>query len=100
MRFPNWNPEKALKVMHQNGIATSVISISAPGVYFTQNPSLDFAKFLSRQTNETCARLINDHPGRFGAFATLPLPDVDAALDELKYAIDELNLDGVFLLSN
>jgi len=44
--------------------------------------------------------LIGEHPTRFGAFATLPLPDVDAALEELKRALDTLKLDGVVLLSN
>lgn len=101
VRFPNWNAHKALEVMDRNGISTSIISISAPGVYFKdKDPSLEFARELSRQTNEICAGLIEDKPERFGAFATLPLPDVDAALEELKYALDELKLDGVFLLTN
>src|SRR2546427_474162 len=83
-------------VMDSNGIATSVVSISAPGVYFEKD--LQLAKELSRQTNEICARLIADHPHRFGAFATLPVPDVEAALEELQYAFDVLQLDGVILL--
>ena len=101
VRFPNWSANNALEVMDRNGISTSMISISAPGVYFKdKDPSMEFARELSRQTNEICARLIEDHPERFGAFATLPLPDVDASLEELKYALDVLKLDGVFLLSN
>lgn len=98
MRFPNWSADKALEVMDRNGISTSVISISAPGVYFRdKDPSMEFARGLSRKTNEICAGLIENHPERFGAFATLPLPDVDAALEELEYALDVLKLDGVFL---
>lgn len=101
VQLPAWNVNKTLEVMDQNGIAMSVISISAPGVYFRdKDPDMRFARDLSRQANETCAQLISDHPGRFGAFATLPLPDVDAALQELKYALDQLKLDGVALLSN
>jgi predicted TIM-barrel fold metal-dependent hydrolase len=50
--------------------------------------------------NETGARTVRDHPGRFGLFATLPLPDVDAALVELRYALDTLKADGVALLTN
>lgn len=101
MRFPNWSADKAFEVMDQNGISTSVISISAPGVYFRdKDPSREFARGLSRKTNEICAGLIKNHPERSGAFATLPLPDVDAALEELEYALDVLKLDGVFLLSN
>ena len=99
--FPEWDVAKTLEVMDQNGIETSMVSISAPGVYFKEiNHPMEFASDLARQTNEICAELISDHPERFGAFATLPLPDVDAAIEELKYALDALKLDGIVLLSN
>ncbi len=99
--LPAWDVQKDLEVMDQNGIATSILSISAPGVYFShQENALQFAKDLSRVTNETCARVVGDHPARFGAFATLPLPDVEGALEELTYALDVLKLDGIVLLSN
>jgi predicted TIM-barrel fold metal-dependent hydrolase len=39
-------------------------------------------------------------PDRFGFFATLCLPDVQGALDELAYAFDHLHADGVILLAN
>lgn len=101
MQFPPWSADEDLRVMDRNGISTAMVSISAPGVYFNdQDHSLEFARDLSRQTNEICARLTSDYPERFGAFATLPLPDVDAAVAELKYAIGVLKLDGVVLLSN
>lgn len=101
VQFPGWNLKKTLQIMDKNGISTSIISISAPGVYFKdKDPSLEFARALSRQTNKICAELISEYPERFGAFATLPLPDVDAALEELKYAFEVLKLDGVVLLSN
>jgi predicted TIM-barrel fold metal-dependent hydrolase len=99
--LPNWNAEETLEIMDRNDVATSFVSISAPGVYFKEvKDAQDLAIRLSRQMNEACAELIHDHPGRFGAFAVLPLPDVDAALAELHYALDVLNLDGVALLSN
>ena len=101
VQLPRWNVNKTLEIMDQNGISTSIISISAPGVYFKdKDPSLEFAKALSKQTNEICAKLIGDYPERFGAFATIPLPDVEAALEEIKYALGVLKLDGVVLLSN
>lgn len=99
--LPEWSLGTALEVLDRNEIATAIVSISAPGVYFanTDEP-LSFARELSRRTNEICAGLVTARPTRFGAFATLPLPDVDSALAELEHAFDRLKLDGVILLSN
>ncbi|MCB0209456.1 MAG: amidohydrolase [Anaerolineae bacterium] len=95
--LPYWNVQKSLAVMDQNRIATAITSISAPGVYFGDKA---FAIDLARQCNEFSATLISDNQPRFGAFAVLPLPDVDAALNEVEYALDTLKLDGVVLYSN
>lgn len=101
VQLPHWDVKKTLEIMDKNGIFASVISISAPGVYFKdKDPDMQLAKDLSRQMNEISAKLISDYPKRFGAFATLPLPDVDAAIKELNYAYNDLKLDGVALLSN
>lgn len=95
--FPAWTPESSLEVMDKHDIATAVTSISAPGVYFGD---AGFARDLARECNEYSAALMRDHPDRFGAFAILPLPDVDAAIQELAYALDTLRLDGVTLPSS
>ncbi len=55
---------------------------------------------LARHVNDTGAEIRRAHPGRFGHFASLPLPDVDAALKELEYAIDQLGSDGVTTETN
>jgi predicted TIM-barrel fold metal-dependent hydrolase len=44
--------------------------------------------------------MMKQHPDRFGGFASVPLPDIEGAFSELDYALDELHLDGVVLLSN
>ena len=95
--FPKWSPEEAIEVMDKNSIATAITSISTPGVYFKDS---SFSRDLARRCNEYSAQLMRKYPDRFGAFASLPLPDVEDALNELEYAIDELNLDGVVLMSN
>ena len=53
---------------------------------------------LARECNEFGARMVADYPGRFGIFASLPLPDVDASLREVEYVFDELGLDGIGLI--
>lgn len=95
--FPQWTPETSIGMMDRNGIATAFASISAPGVYFGDSR---FTRDLARRCNEILARLVSDYPQRFGAFAVLPLPDVDAALEEVAYALDTLSLDGVGLLTS
>ena len=95
--FPAWDVQTTLAMMDRQGIATAMVSISEPGVYFG---NVALARDLARQLNEFSARLVADHPQRFGAFAVLPLPDVEAALRELAYALDTLKLDGIGLLTN
>ncbi|MGD8518125.1 MAG: amidohydrolase family protein [Anaerolineae bacterium] len=92
-----WTPRGALDRMDAAGIEAALLALSLPGVSF--RGAADPAA-LARQSNEYAARLIADHPGRFGAFASLPLLDRQAALAEVEYALDTLNLDGVLLLSN
>lgn len=95
--FPDWSVQKSLDVMDANGIKMAVVSLSSHGVFFG---NVQHATGLARMCNEISAKLICDHPDRFGAFATLTLPDVHSALKELDYALDTLKLDGVVLMSN
>ena len=50
--------------------------------------------------NEAGRRAVVDHPGRFGLLASLPLPDVDAAIAEIAHCHDHLHVDGYVLLTN
>ncbi len=95
--LPEWDIQSSLTLMDRYEIATAITSISEPGIYFGD---VTFMPDLASRCNEFSAQLIHDHPQRFGALAILPLPDVDAALRELEYALDTLKLDGVVLLSS
>lgn len=95
-----WRPEDSLAHMDALGVETGICSISEPALYPLVAQDTGAAKKLARQVNEYMAELRVKYGRRFGAFALLPLPDVDAALEELAYALDVLELDGVGLLSN
>ena len=95
--FPQWDIENTLAFMDRQGITVAITSISAPGIFFGDN---DFTQKLSRQCNEISACMVREYPNRFGAFAILPLPDIEASLVELEYALDILKLDGVTMLTN
>lgn len=94
---PDWSADAALEMMDRQGIATAMISLSSPATHFLD----DKAKLpLVREINEAGAALRHAHPARFGYFATLPLPDVMAALAEIEYVFEKLGVDGVVLETN
>ena len=93
--WPSWSEDRHLRLMDEHGIARSVLSVSSPGVHFGSD-----AVALARHVNDHAAAVVARHPDRFGGFASLPLPDVDAALAELARALDDLGASGVALESN
>jgi predicted TIM-barrel fold metal-dependent hydrolase len=95
--LPDWDQDGAVAAMDELGIAAALLSISSPGVHFGDDAA---AARLARELNEAGAAAVAAHPDRFGLLASLPLPDVGAALAELRYAYDVLDADGVALLTN
>jgi predicted TIM-barrel fold metal-dependent hydrolase len=93
----NWTPEKTLADMDEAGVAVSITSITTPGVWIGDNEQ---GRRVARECNEYSAKLAVDHPGRFGMFAALPLPDVEASLRELEYGLDVLKADGIVLFTS
>ena len=89
--LPKWDAETQLKWMDEAGIQTSVLTSAAP------QPTS--AKVV-RATNEAAAKLKREHPDRFRFCAALPLPDIDAAIEEARYALDVLGADGIKLATN
>ena len=89
--IPKWDAEAQLKWMDEARIATSVLTLAAP------QPTS--AKVV-RATNEAAAKLKREHPDRFRFCAALPQPDVNAAIEEARYALDVLGADGIKLATN
>lgn len=91
-----WTPAAALEDMDKGGTETSITCIYS-GSALAHHPD---ARGVSRRCNEYAAQLNRDHPGRFGMFATLPMPDVEGCLAEVAYAFDVLKADGVFMMTS
>ncbi|WPC44038.1 amidohydrolase family protein [Clostridium sp. JS66] len=94
---PKWDPEVHLKIMEQLGISRSMLSISSPHINFGDRNA---AKILARKVNEDGAELVKKYPGRFGLFASLPLPNVEDSIEEIQYAKEILHVDGFALPTN
>ncbi|MEK8174102.1 amidohydrolase family protein [Streptomyces sp. M19] len=93
---PAWSARDAVAMMDRHSIATGVLSVTAPGVHLGTTPG---ARPRPRR-QRVRGRGREGPPGRIGSFASLPLPDVDGALEEAAYALDTLGADGVVLVSN
>jgi hypothetical protein len=61
--------------MDQNGVSTSMLSVTQRAAGDSLSDGSERARALARQNNEYGAQLVGDHPGRFGLFASLPLPE-------------------------
>ena len=92
-----WTPAQSIEDMDKGGVAAAVVSITNPGLWFGDAAQ---ARTLARACNDYGAKLGVDHPQRFGLFAALPLPDVDASLREIEYAYDTLKADGIGLYTS
>ena len=96
-RLTKWQPKQAIEAMDKSRIAVSVLSVSTPSVWLG---SAQASRTFARECNDAFAELQQDHKGRFGHFASLPLPDTDGCLREIEYVFDELHADGIALTTN
>jgi predicted TIM-barrel fold metal-dependent hydrolase len=93
-----YTPASNLEALDRLGIATAMVSVTAPGVHFGNDAD---ARRYARELNEfAAARMVGAYRGRFGLFATLPLPDVQGSLEEIAYALDTLKADGIAMLTS
>jgi len=93
----SWTPRASIENMDEGGVARAITSITAPG-FDVVAPARRVT--ATRECNEYGAKMATEFPGRFGLFAALPLPDVDASLREIAYALDVLEADGIGLLTS
>jgi predicted TIM-barrel fold metal-dependent hydrolase len=87
----NWGISFSLENMDKAGIASAIIT---PPTGFAERTEPAGRVAMVRRTNEYGAELVRDHRGRYLQLVYMPLPDVDAALKEIEYGFDTLNVVG------
>lgn len=83
--------------MGELGIAYALLSVSSPSLW-TKDPAR--TRTLARKVNDEGAEIVSRAPGNLGFLATLPLPEVSAAIDEARRCLDTLHAGGVGLMTN
>jgi len=85
--------------MDRQGVATSVLSLLGSFCWIEAQP-LDVAVPLCRKVNDGLSAICRKHPGRFSAFAALPLTDMSAAVAELERALELTGMIGAQIPGN
>lgn len=96
--LPEYDNKKHLDLINKCSIKWSLLSISSPHPYFKDD--IENSIKMCRHLNEQMAQLKKDDPKHFGFQACLPLPNVEAAIQEAIYALDVLHADGINFPSN
>lgn len=97
LRLDDYSVERKLAAMDAAGVAVSVVSTNIP------TPDLlgpEWAAQGATIVNDALAETCQRYPDRFVALASLPLPDVDAAIAELDRCLDAFDFRGVFMPSH
>lgn len=95
--IPQWSMERHLEVMEKAGIRWSLLSLSSPNYYSGDQKE---CQELTRQINEELAGYKRQYKDKIGFAACLPLPDVEASVNEAKYAYETLGANGIRMASN
>ncbi len=85
--------------MDRQGVETSVLSLLGSFCWVEAQP-LDVSGPLCRRINDRLSAICAEHPGRFAAFAALPLVDMDAAAAELDRVLDLPGMIGAQIPGN
>lgn len=94
---PTWSIEEHLAYMDAAGIEKSLISVSSP--HFHSGDAKEAIE-LGRMMDEQAAAYKKQYPERIMFAAALPVPEIEASVEAVRYAYDVLHADAVKLPSN
>lgn len=84
-----------LRMMDEAGVGVQVLSPAAGRAPYGVDE--DAATEAARIVNDRSAELVAQHPDRFQSFVSVPLPHIEASMEELRRGLDDLGMAGVNL---
>ena len=94
---PSWSEDAHMRFMEETGQEFCVLSLSTPHIHRGDDNT---AYRLARAINDELAAVCRRHPDRLGFATTLPVPAVEASVEEARRGFDELGALGVKMPSN
>ncbi len=94
---PNWSEEQHLQNMEALSITKAYLSVSSPHLHMGDKTE---AVETARGCNEFGAELVKKYPEKFGIMASLPLPEIEESIAEIRYCAERLNIRGFCLMTN
>ena len=95
--YTGWSIDKAVAMLDRTGIETAVLSLPAGTIGFLDGSA---HAEMARAINVFATEMSRDHPGRFGLFSLLPMPQIEASLAEIAHALDGLGATGIGLMTS
>ena len=95
--YTGWSVSGAIDLLDRTGIETAVLSLPAGTIGFLDGGA---QSTMARRINQFASDMAREHPGRFGLFALLPMPQIEASLAEIAHALDELGTTGIGLMTS
>lgn len=95
--LPKWSLQDHLQFMKDAGITHTVLTLPTPHIH---NGEDEKAARAARLINNEMASYAKQDPEHFSFCACLPIPNVQGALEEIRYAAEELHCAGFKLPTN
>ncbi len=89
LNLPQWSIESDSEAMDRMGIAGALLSLP-----IAANPD------IVKELNYNLAELVSYNEKKYGFLASVSLGNIDAALGEIDFALDQLRADGFILPTN
>lgn len=94
---PMFDPELRLRAMDEVGVTLELLSYTCPNAYWADDR---VAPEVVRTMNDHLAEVCGRWPDRFRGLASLPLQNVDLALQELERVVERPGMVGLIILAN